>query len=48
MRKTPIKWAVLGANMKPKEQPGALVYDDLSCQKSQNAFKTGGGVIEKN
>ena len=33
--------------MTSRGSPGALVYHDLSCQKSQNAYETGGVLREK-
>ena len=33
--------------MTPGGSRGALVSGDLSCQKSQNALKTGGVITEK-
>ena len=47
MRKTPYKWAVRYAKMMSKIFEPRLETDALSCQKSQNALKTGGEPTKK-
>ena len=42
MRKTPNKRAVWMPKNMPKILKARLETDNLSCQKSQNAYKTGG------
>ena len=45
--KAPYKWAIKVPKNDPRGVAPRLETDDLGSQKSQNALKTGGGVIEK-